>query len=195
MLSLIGNLRRMGPNDDRQLFLSGVRGAAAGEDRPERAWQAGTMAPFAMACAGTLRGVPPRKLTAPLDIASAAFTVSFSTRRSTVTCCSALLPGCFRTAAAPRTQHFSHDASNCRCLPVLQTDTRHSCLHYRKIHLSWRLPPWSGPESGSCLAGTDSANTYSRGRRPLTHSGAGVLNTLSCTLRCCGFGCAAAAWS
>ena len=58
------------------------------------------MAPWARASAGMLREAPPRKLTAPLDIASAAFTVSFSTRRSTVTCCSDFLAG-FRTAPAP----------------------------------------------------------------------------------------------
>ena len=81
-------------------FLSGVRGAVAGDERLARVVHAGTMAPLGRACTGMLRALPPRKLTAPLDIASAAFTVSLSTRRRTVTCCSEFLAGIFRAAAA-----------------------------------------------------------------------------------------------
>ena len=77
----------------------------SGEERLDRMAQAGTMAPLARACTGMLRALPPRKFTAPLDMASAALTVSLSTRRSTVTCCSDFLAGCFRAAAALGTSH------------------------------------------------------------------------------------------
>jgi len=86
----------------QRTFLSGVRGAVAGDERLARVTHAGTMAPLGRAGTGMLRALPPRKLTAPLDIASAAFTVSFSTRRRTVTCCSEFLAGSFRAAAASK---------------------------------------------------------------------------------------------
>ena len=88
--------------------LSDPRAAAAGEEMLERVAQAGTIAPLARACTGILRGLPPRKLTAPLDMASAALTVSLSTRRSTVTCCSELLGGCFLAATAPNKPHAEY---------------------------------------------------------------------------------------
>ena len=98
----------------RQHLGKGHAGAAveltvlSGEDRLDRVAHAGTIAPLARACTGTLRALPPRKFAAPLDMASAALTVSLSTRRNTVTCCSEFLAGCFRAAAAPNTPHAEY---------------------------------------------------------------------------------------